>query len=305
MATRPNFFIIGAAKCGTTALYEYLRQHPAVFMSAVKEPHYFAFAGEKLAYRGPGVTINSSSVTELSEYEKLFAEAGGAAALGEASALYLFLPAVAERLREYAPAARLIVILRQPAERAFSAYMHLRRDGREPLSFADALRAEPERVRDNWGFLWRYRALGYYAAQLRRYYAVFPREQLRVYLHDDFRADAPAMMRDIFTFLGVDAAFVPDMSRRHNVSGIPRQRWLHNLMHGANPLKTIIKPFVPQTWRDQTRRRVTQQNLVRQTLPDDVRRALTHDFRADILELQELLGRDLSHWLNKSQYPKQ
>lgn len=297
MAQRPNFFLIGAAKSGTTSLYQYLRQHPAVFMSAVKEPHYFAFAGEKLDYRGPGVTINSTSVTDLAEYEKLFVSAGDAQAIGEASALYLYVPATTARLRDYAPDARLIVILRQPAERAFSAYMHLRRDGREPLSFADALQAEPERIRKNWGFLWRYRALGYYTAQLRRYYALFPREQLRVYLHDDFRADAPAVMRDIFAFLGVDSSFCPDMSLRHNVSGVPRQRWLHNLLHGANPLKTIIKPLVPVAWRENARRRVTQQNLVRQTLPDDLRQALTDGFRSDILELQDLLGRDLSLWL--------
>ena len=295
---KPDFLIIGAAKSGTTALYRYLQQHPQIFLSPVKEPHYFAFAGEKPDYRGPGVTVNKTSVTDLGAYQRLFDDVRDETAVGEASALYLYVPAAAARIKEYAPAMRLIVILRHPAERAFSSYLHLMRDGREPLmDFAAALQAEPQRIRANWGFLWRYRDLGFYAQQLRRYYALFPREQVRVYLYDDFRADALAVLRDMCRFIGVDDAFTPDMSLRHNVSGIPRQRWLHSLLHGAHPAKALLKPFLPVAWRDRARRQMTQRNLARPTLPPDLRRALTNDFRTEILDLQDLLQRDLSAWL--------
>jgi hypothetical protein len=295
---RPDFLIIGAAKSGTTALYQALRQHPQIFMSAVKEPHYFAFAGEKMDYRGPGVTINETSVTTLPEYEKLFAGAARETAIGEASALYLYVPPAARRICEYAPEMKLIAILRQPADRAFSAYMHLTRDGREPLpDFRAALAAEPERLAANWGFLWRYTALGFYAQQLKRFYALFPREQIKVFLYDDFRANAVETAREACRFLGVSDDFTPDLSLRPKVSGAPRSRRLHDFLRGSHPLKTAAKAFVPASVRESAKLRLTNRNLVRQDFPADIRRELTDVFRADTLELQDLLRRDLTAWL--------
>jgi hypothetical protein len=295
---RPNFLIVGAAKSGTTAFYQALRQHPQVFMSAVKEPHYFAFAGEKMDYRGPGVTINATSVTELGEYERLFAGAGDEKAVGEASALYLYVPAAAPRIREYAPEMKLIAILRQPAERAFSAFTHLRRDGREPLAdFRAALRSEAERTRENWGFLWRYTALGFYAQQLRRYYALFPREQICVLLYDDFRAEPLGALRRAFRFIGVSDEFTPDLSLRPKVSGAPRSRWLHDFLRGAHPVKSLAKILLPAPLRQRAKLRLTNRNLVKQEFPPDIRRELTALYRADILELQDLIERDLTAWL--------
>lgn len=296
---RPNFLIIGAAKSGTTAFYQALRQHPQVFLSAVKEPHYFAFAGERMDYRGPGVTINATSITDLDEYEKLFAGVTHETAVGEASALYLYVPAAAPRIREYAPEMKLIVILRQPAERAFSAFMHLTRDGREPLNdFAAALRAEAERTRENWGFLWRYTGLGFYAQQLTRYYALFPRTQIRVFLYDDFRSDQLGTVREACRFLAVNDAFTPAMSLRPKVSGAPRNRWLHDFLRGPHPAKRLAKLMLPASLRERAKLRLTNRNLVKQELPPDLKRELTEVFRDDILQLQDLLGRDLTAWFD-------
>ena len=295
---RPNFLIIGAAKSGTTALYQALRQHPEIFMSPVKEPHYFAFAGERMDYRGPGVTINATSVTELGAYQQLFAGATHEKAVGEASALYLYAPNAAARIREYAPETRLIAILRQPAERAFSAFAHLLRDGREPLTdFAQALRAESERLRDHWGFLWRYTDLGFYAQQLARYHALFPAAQIKVFLYDDFRADATGVIREACRFLGVNEDFTPDMSLRPKVSGAPRSRWLHDFLRGAHPAKSLLKGFLPAPFRERAKLRLTNRNLVRQEFPAPLRAELTAIFRDDILQLQDLIKRDLSPWL--------
>ncbi|MDP6150009.1 MAG: sulfotransferase, partial [Gammaproteobacteria bacterium] len=168
----PTFLVIGAPKCGTTSLYHYLDQHPDVYLSPVKEPQYFAFAGQQLDFRGPGVTINNA-VTELADYRKLFSGASVEKAIGEASALYLSVPGTAERIRAQIPDVRLIAILRRPADRAFSSYMHLIRDDREPMrDFAAALAAEEQRIADNWGFLWRYKQLGRYYEQLKHYYDI-------------------------------------------------------------------------------------------------------------------------------------
>ena len=296
---RPNFLIIGAAKSGTTALYQALRQHPQMFMSASKEPHYFAFADEAMAYQGPGVTINSTSVTKLDEYEQLFAGVTHEKAIGEASALYLYVPAAARRIVEYAPEMKLVVILRHPAERAFSAFMHLRRDGREPLAdFRAALRAEAERTRDNWGFLWRYTGLGLYAHQLTRYYKLFPRAQISVFLYDDFRANPLGVVRETCRFLTISDNFTPDMALRPKVSGIPRRRWLHDFLRGPHPAKAVAKLLVPASFRQRAKLRLTNRNLVKQELLPDIKRELTQVFHDDILALQDLLERDLTAWLN-------
>jgi hypothetical protein len=267
-------------------------------MSAVKEPHYFAFADERMNYRGPGVTINSTSVTDLKDYEQLFAGVTHESAIGEASALYLYVPVAARRICDYAPEMKLITILRHPAERAFSAFMHLRRDGREPLAdFRAALQAEPERIRDNWGFLWRYTALGFYAQQLKLYYQLFPPEQIRVFLYDDFRENPLGVLREAYGFLAVEDNFTPDMSLRPKVSGVPRSRRLHDFLRGNNPAKAWAKGFLPISWREKAKQRLTNRNLVKQEFPQELKSELTEVFREDIQELQGMLKRDLTAWL--------
>ncbi|HEX6473777.1 MAG TPA: sulfotransferase, partial [Candidatus Limnocylindria bacterium] len=130
----PNFLVIGAAKSGTTALWSLLRQHPQVFMPALKEPHHFAFDADQPApqFRGPGANLHRDAVTGTDAYRALFADAGEALAVGEASATYLYVAASVERIRAAIPDARLVAILRQPADRAYSSYLHLKRQGREP-----------------------------------------------------------------------------------------------------------------------------------------------------------------------------
>src|SRR5215210_5286768 len=130
--TLPNFIIVGAAKAGTTALYWYLSEHPAVYMSPVKETFYFAYGVDeagRLLYGDP--EVHRFPVKTLREYEALFAAAGDASAIGEASPIYLECPQSAGRIRELIPAARIVASLRQPVDRAYSDYiMYLRRRGR-------------------------------------------------------------------------------------------------------------------------------------------------------------------------------
>src|SRR3954452_17434204 len=122
--TMPNFLIVGAAKSGTTSLYYYLKQHPQVFVSPVKEPKFFAYEGEKVVYRGPGDAENNRRlVNNLADYRALFGGANGAKAIGEASPVYLYSPKACERIRHYLPDAKLFVILRDPAERAYPSFL--------------------------------------------------------------------------------------------------------------------------------------------------------------------------------------
>jgi hypothetical protein len=297
----PNFIMIGAAKSGTSSLFSYLGQHPDVFISSTKEPNFFAFAGQPVAFAGPGDSIiNRTSITRREDYEALFRSSKGASAVGEASTLYLYLPSAAPRMHREIPAVRLIAILRDPAERAYSSYLHMVRDGRESVSsFEDALRAEDARVAAEWEPLWHYARLGFYYEQLKRYYDVFPREQIAVCLYDDFEADPKRVVQGIFSFLGVDPAFEPDMSTRHKVAGTPRSAVLHAALTRPNVAKTLAKRLLPGDVRGRLYAALMRRNVVehRDKLCDDTKQRLRRLYSEDVERLSLLIGRDLSNWL--------
>ncbi|NJL83829.1 MAG: sulfotransferase [Chloroflexaceae bacterium] len=218
--TQPNFCLIGAAKSGTTSLYEYLKQHPQIFMSPVKEPRYFGLVGETPDFRGPGdAETNRQLVTQTAAYRALFAGVTDEIAIGEASPWYLYLEKAPIQIQQQLPQLKLIVILRHPVERAYSNFLHQVRYRTEPLpTFALALAAEPTRQQNHWRPFWFYKQLGFYHAQLSRYYQRFPREQIRVYLYEDLCDRPNVLFEDLFRFLSVDERFLPNLSEQHNVT---------------------------------------------------------------------------------------
>lgn len=291
--TMPNFLIIGAQKAGTTALYEYLRQHPQIYMSPVKEPHFFTYEGEKVDSRGPGRS-SIFPITNIDVYRTLFQGVSNEMAIGEASPSYLYSLKAPERIRHYVPKARLIAILRHPVERAYSNFLHLIRDGREPqTNFVQALREEETRICDNWGFHWHYQQKGFYYTQLKRYFDMFDRDQIRVYLYEDLSTNPVSVLENVFQFLGVGEEFALDTSIKHNVSGIPKNEVLHSLLIRLKPITTALKPFLPAKLRQYIR----DQILVKPQLSPEVRQQMIGVYRDDILRLQDLIQRDLSQWL--------
>lgn len=294
----PNFLLIGAGKAGTTAIYEYLRQHPQVYMSPVKEPNFFAFMGESVNFSGPGEdqAINAYSITEWSAYTKLFDNVKTETAVGEASHWYLYSPEAANRIKTHLPDVKMIAILRDPIKRAYSDYLHFIREGREPCSdFLQAIQEEDSRIKNNWGF-GHYVRRGLYYEQVKRYFDIFDARQIRIYLNQDLKNDAPAMMRDIFQFLGVDTSFTPDTSFRPNVSGIPKNKALHAFLSKSNPVRRILEPVAPSGLK-KLAIKLKGGNLLQPPLSASDRRALLPIFRDDILKLQDLIYRDLSEWL--------
>jgi hypothetical protein len=297
--TLPNFLVIGAAKSGTTSLHYYLQQHPDVFLPALKENYFFAFEDQDVHHDGPGDRSSDRvTITRLEDYCALFSDANDEAALGEVCDGYLVVPGSAERIRRHVPDAKLIAILRQPVEGAYSMHRYLRRDGREPVAdFEEAFRLGPERVKANWRYFWNYRGLGCYATLLEPYFALFDRQQIRVFLYEDLRGDPARVMRDTFTFIGVDPAFQPDVSRRHNPSGVPRSQMLHRLIKRPSRAKSVYRTLVPDALHRRIAPRLETANLKRDGLSPDLRKKLTSEYRDEILKLQDLIERDLSGWL--------
>jgi hypothetical protein len=291
--TLPNFIVIGAAKAGTTALYWYLAEHPQVFMSPVKETNYFAYgldARGELLYGDPDV--HRFPVKSLSEYEQLFAGAGDAAAIGEASPIYLECPQAADRIRELLPRARLICSLRHPVDRAYSDYqMYIRRRGRrlDPQRdlTATSVWAQPDS---------RWMELGRYHDQLKRYFSTFPREQLHIFLFDDLRRGALEAVQDVYRFIGVDPPFTPDFDAPHNVGGLPESLMLEGVLT-SKTIRSAMEPWIPKSAANWIRRLRTRNMRPAPPLPADLRKELTNHFRDDIRRTGELVGRSLDHWL--------
>ena len=301
----PNFLIIGAAKAGTNALYHYLRQHPQVYMSPWKEPKFFAFESQAdLGFRaanGKDAPVNASVILDQAEYEKLFDDANGELARGEASTHYLYVEKSPTRIKELIPEAKLIAVLRNPVDRAFSSYQHLVRDDLEPLEFGAALDAEPERIAEHYAYLYRYTDMGFYSGQLDRYERTFPEDQLCVLLYDDLRSDPEGTCRQIFSFLGVDEDFVPDMAGEYNRSGVPRNRLMHRVLNPSAPMKRRMWKVTPRFARERlldAQTKMVNRNLERQTMPERERDRLREVFRDEVGRLETRLDRDLSHWLD-------
>jgi hypothetical protein len=296
--TMPNFLVIGAGKSGTTALHRYLKQHPQIFMSTPKELRFFPFENQRPSFYGPLDDEDTATmVIDIEDYRAHFAAGADYPARGESSPLYLYYPHTAARIRHHIPDVKLIAILRQPADRAYSQYLMKKRDGIERLSRAEAFAAEAQRIADGWSHHWHYKQRGFYAAQLKPYFSVFKREQIRIYLYEDYVADPVWLMQDIFRFLNVDDSFVPDMSVRHNESKVPRNRALQVFLTEPRRSKNVFKPLLPAHWSRRIGDGLRRRNLTKPPLPTELRRQLTEVYREDIIELQEMLGRDLSHWL--------
>lgn len=294
----PNFLIIGAAKAGTSSLYYYLKQHPEIYMSPVKETNFLALEGEKLDYIGPDLGINQTSVVKLEDYQNLFKLVTNEKAIGEASPIYLDSQKAIARIKHYIPETKLIAVLRNPIERAFSSYCHLLREDLEMVSFKEALDIEEERIKNKWSHLYYYKQKGFYYKYLKRYYENFDRDRLKIYLFEDLNYNTLNIVRDIFDHLEVDHTFVPNLTRK-NVSGIPQNKYIYNLFAKKNNLKTILKPLFPKAIRRNLYDLVTRKTLKPKPVMDlETKQYLLDLYRQDISKLQDLLDRDLSHWLN-------
>lgn len=300
----PNLLIVGAAKSGTTTLHYALAQHPDVFMSPKKEPGFFTWPGEPLQFINNGrlITRPRFLVNDQQQYLQLFSEGCHRTYRGESSTTYLFFYektiANIRRLHPEPDNVRIIIVLRHPAERAFSQYMHKVRDGAEPLTFEQALEQEAWRRQHNWHFDYRYRERGYYYNQVKAYCDSF--RHVHILLYDDLRQDTDAALHRVQQFLGLTPVKL-DAGTELNVSGRPRIMAVNRFLKRKNKIKEWFGMLLPAGLRRRLRLRVQslvyRHNLERQAINPETRRQLVEAYAEDIGRLQQLLGRDLSSWL--------
>ncbi|GII75854.1 deacetylase sulfotransferase [Sphaerisporangium rufum] len=287
----PDFLIAGVPKAGTTALHAALQRHPDLHLSRIKEPKFFLTDGPPPARGGPGdAETYREHVWRREEYEALFDPAPAGALTGEATPFYLYDAGARRRVRELIPRARLIVILRDPVERAHSNWTHLWSAGLEPIGdVVRACAAEPERIAAGWAHFWHYVGLGRYGEQLRELYALFPREQVLVFRYRDL-VDRPAATLDrICAFLGVRQGLLTELPRE-NVTAHPDGGVRHALLSSARRL-------LPPAPAAAVERLLQHRGDSRRPLTWEQRERLIPYFADDIRLLQEITGEDFGDWL--------
>lgn len=293
--TFPNFLIIGANKGGTSSFYKYLDQHPEIFMSEIKEPMFFLFNDmtgkeqEADVHQKEPDWHNWKPISSVEEYKQMFVTPPGVKAAGEASTAYLANPVCAERIARFNPAMKIIAILRNPVSRAFSNYQMYVRLGHEKNSFASVVKEELDGKRGHMPQGRHYIQLGYYYDSLAEYYRVFGKQNVKVYLIEELKEKPEWMFRDAFEFLGVDPEFKPDVREKFNVN--------ENVMHTNFITRNFrridnripVSKLMPRRWASGLRGEIT--------LEPEMKSRLKSLYRDDILNVQQLTGKDLSAWL--------
>jgi hypothetical protein len=302
----PNFFLIGAHKSGTTSLYHYLGEHPNIYMSPEKEPRFFALSGKNLDYRGPSDPTKKCKTANLQEYQCLFKGVQNEKAIGESSTLYLYADDAAENIYKYDSTVKILSILRDPVERAYSNFMFARQTGHEILyDFMQALSAEESRILERWGPLWHYKRKGFYFQQLEKYFNLFHKDRIKIVLYDEFKENPLDTVQKIYQFLEVDESFIPDLSIHYRVTGLPNSNLGSQILDFFKSdyidLVKHISRVIPQY--TEIRKDLAQKPNVSTVshlpkMSDASRLFLKNLYRQDILNLQELIGQDLSTWLS-------
>lgn len=298
-----NIFIVGAAKAGTTALYYLLNQHPEICFPVVKEPNFFSNLNGEQEVVKPGTGPGDSSTTwtdSLDAYHKLYRCSKDHHYRLDASVSYLYSTRAACHISRYSPGARIVIVLRNPVDRAWSHYKHLVRDGRESLSFEEALNREEERIKEGWEFSWHLKQMGLYSRQIQRYFDHFGRSQVRVFLFDDLKANIKDIIKITEEFLQLPEFSYNFQQNRHNISGVSRSKTLSGLVNRVVRYKSTINKVVPPMathWLMQLFRSVNTKEAAL-TLREETRKELISFFKDDIKKTEQLINRDLSTWLS-------
>jgi hypothetical protein len=297
----PDFLVIGAPKAGTTALHAALARQPGLYMSAIKEPKFFLSDGPPPTKGGPGDALTyREHVWRRADYEALFDPAPAGTLRGESTPLYLYDHAAIRRIQDAVPDARLIVIVRDPVERAHSNWTHLWSAGLEPIGdFVRACAEEERRIAAGWSSFWHYAGLGLYGEQLEYLFTLFPREQVLV-IRYRLLVDEPAQTLDrICAFLGVETGVLAEIPRE-NVTSHPESTLVHSAVslaqRTASAVGTLIPGLTTATLTGPLERYLQRHSRERQPLSWEQRQELLPRFETDIKLLEDILGESFADW---------
>ena len=299
---KPDFFVVGGSRCGTTSLHHALTHHPGIYVPPDKSPNYFT-AEDMADYPGSAAmaAMKGHSVTTEAEYQALFTPARDGQLLGEVSPVYLQSIHTAGRMAQYSPTARIMAILRDPVDRAFAHYVGRRRDGLEARSrFEETIAGELADPRHRPVAFNCYLAIGRYAHFLQPFYNAFPAERIKLLFFDDLVRDPVAVLQDLFGFLGVEPLGDRLPLEQKNRGGIIRNPLLRAVWTRTALLRAGLRRHLPGAIRDSIGK-LFLSDMQRPTLDPALRDELRGYFADDLRELEILSGRPLDGWRQPAQ----
>ena len=287
---QPDFFIVGAAKSGTTSLVEYLNQHKNIFIPNIKEPNFF----------GKDLVVNSKS--SMDEYLSLFYDAKDDAIIGEASTHYLCSRTAAKEIFEFNPLAKIIIILRNPVERSYSHFYYRTMYSGEERSFIKAFESSLKLMNDKNSSpdIEPFAQMSFYATSIKRYINEFGSKSVKILLFDDLIINAEKVCMEVFEFLNVERKALMDTKKVYNRTKPPKFQIIENLIKKPNILRAITRITMKKELRDKLKTWLRSMNARKRVPPMDekIRQYLADIFRNDVQQLEKLLGRTLEdHWL--------
>jgi hypothetical protein len=309
----PNFIVVGANKGGTTSIYHYLKQHPEVYLSPIKEPHYFSkdidvrlfskeFAQNKLQDIEKYVDGDMSEeyhaafVRSWETYQKLYKHVKQEKAIGELSTSYLYSAVAAEEIRNHLGIIKIIICLRNPVDRAYSHYrMNIWTGNSNEFDFTKALQDDYHHIPKAWGNAHLYVEIGMYYEQVKRYIDMFGRENVKIVFTEDMKLDATSVVKEIYKFIGVDDTFIPDTDKRYNEVYTPKFK---NFTYTLNKLgiRTLMKRLAPDRLKKVIISLLFKSKTEKGEIPPEAKKFLLEKYTTDIKKLSELLNKDLSTW---------
>lgn len=281
-----NLFIVGAPKAGTTSLYHYLEEHPQVFMSAIKEINFFTFQ----QIEEQGLYYDATPVRSKTDYDALFATVQAETAIGEASVSYLFYPGTAEKIKDYNPNAKIIMVLRSPIERAFSHYLMDQRLGLVTVSFWEVLSA-PEKYPMHFQ---QYVQLGNYYKQCQSYLKAFGKGNVKIFTYESIKSDLSGVVKELYDFIGVDSDFSADLTKVHNPYSAPKNAMVMHF-YKLRKLRVLMRKLLPEQLVRFLRQRFFEFGN-KPSISEREYAFLAAYYQEGIDQLSELLNKDLSHW---------
>jgi hypothetical protein len=285
-----DFFIVGVPKAGTTSLYHYLNEHPQIEMSSKKEPDFFSDA----AIQKQAMYYGKNRIDTEEKYNRLFNTQKQNVIFGEASVSYFFYPTIAKDIKEYNTAAKIIIILRNPIDRAFSHYLMDYRLGLVTDSFEDVINKKSKHKNAQL-FYQQYVELGEYATQLKRYFDAFEKENILLLDYEDFERDVASTMRLVYSFLKIRVDFSADINQKHNVFTIPKNKLVH-FLYSSQIIRNILVLIFPNNIRKAIRIIMFKKDE-KPELSEETRNYLKDYFSNDVRLLGSLTGKDYSRWI--------
>lgn len=301
----PDFFIVGAAKSATTSLFAYLKQHPKIFLPERKEMYFMVFKGLSPRFKLTDGTFHPEVGCTREEYFETYKNSPEECIPGDVSTWYLYFheTVIKNIFAFYGDEARkvkIIMVLRNPIERAWSHYCMHQRTGIINIPFLEAISDDSfkSQVKDGHYPSYDYIGFGMYSRQVNAYMDAF--DNVKVFLFEDLRNDVQANINEILQFIGVEPAGELESRQRLNVSGTPKSSLaaaISHLIYKRNVFKKIIRPLLPRDFRYRLKMEVSRFLFKKNPLKPEYRRVLTDIYYDDILRLQKLLDRDLSKWI--------